>query len=128
MKIRRDFPFQDLIGWQVDEMKDGLAKLSLRIEDRHLSPIGFAHGAVAFSLIDTAMGAAVASTLEGGEFPSTIEISIRYIRAVSGGDLTATAKVLQRTGRIVHLDGTASQGDEMVAMATASYLVSKFKG
>jgi uncharacterized protein (TIGR00369 family) len=127
MKIRRDFPFQELIGWRVDEMGDGRAVLSLDLEEKHLSPIGLAHGAVAFTLIDTAMGAAVVSMLEPGEFPTTIEITIRYLKGISDGTVRAVARTVGRSGQVVQLDAEVSSGEVVVAQASGDFLISKFR-
>lgn len=128
MKVRRDFPFRELIGWEVVEMAGGEAIVSLELNESHLSPIGLAHGGVAFTLLDTAMGAAVYSTLSPGEFPTTIEISVRYLKGVSGGRMRVTGRVVARSGRVAHCEARAQAGDDEVASATGSFLVSRFRG
>ena len=45
-------PFEKLVGIQVQELRDGYAKASLKIGHEHLNSIGLAHGGAIFSLAD----------------------------------------------------------------------------
>ncbi len=89
-----------------------------------MNPNGVSHGAVPFTLMDTAMGAAVMSVLDDGQFCATIEMHTRFLRGVSSGTLTATATVLNAGRRIVHLEArTVDDRDRLVASATSSFAV-----
>lgn len=56
-------PIQDLLGFELDEADEGRAVFSLEPGEQHYNPIGSVHGGVAATLLDSAMGAAVHSTL-----------------------------------------------------------------
>lgn len=127
MNLRKDFPFQELIGWQANEMGNGAARFSLEIREAHLSPIGLVHGAVAYTLCDTAMGAALFSSLSQGEYCTTIEISMRYLKGVSDGMLECLAEVTSKTRRLGHCRAVVTLEGQEVAGATGSFLISKFK-
>ncbi|MGB1727554.1 MAG: PaaI family thioesterase, partial [Ilumatobacteraceae bacterium] len=51
------FPLRDLLGFEL-EMGDGNATATLDVTEMHINPHGSLHGAVPFTMIDTAMGAA----------------------------------------------------------------------
>lgn len=119
------FPFQELVGWEWESMESGVAVLTLALERRHLSPIGLAHGAVAFTLLDTAMGSAVWTTLPEGEICTTIEISIRYLGGMNEGVARCTGRMAARSGRVAHTEGWVEVGGRKVATATGSFLVSR---
>lgn len=65
------------------------------------------------------MGAAVASA--GAEAPVTIEMKVTYLEAGRPGEIRAQAKVRQRGRRITIVEAEVTQGDELVAVALATF-------
>ncbi|MBE7636707.1 hotdog fold thioesterase [Sneathiella sp. P13V-1] len=63
----------------------------------HLNPIGTVHGGYAATLLDSALGCSVHSVLEAGERYTTIDLNVKYIRAMMPG----MGKVIC-TGHVVH--------------------------
>lgn len=104
------FPFRDLVGFTVDTHADG-ATAVVEVGPQHLNPHGVLHGGVAFTLIDTAMGAAAQAAVDDGLWCTTIDIHTRFLRPVTAGRLTAHATVRRRGRRVVHVDGVLSDGD-----------------
>jgi uncharacterized protein (TIGR00369 family) len=85
------------LGLTLDEVKRGRTVFSLVADELHENPMGTMHGGVLATLVDTAMGCAVASTLPADATFTTLELSTRYLRAIT----TATGKV-HAEGRVVH--------------------------
>ena len=117
------FGLQEMLGFTIESI-DGEATATLTIDDVHLNPHGAVHGAVPFTLMDTAMGGAVMSTIDDGRLCATIEMQTRFHRPVAAGTLRATARVTTAGRRIVHLAAeTRDDDDRLVASATASFAV-----
>lgn len=117
------FPLQEHLGFTV-EGSDGSATATIELDERHMNPNDIAHGAVTFTMMDTAMGAAVMSVLDEGSLCATIEIQTRFHRAATTGSLRAEASVLQAGRRIVHLEAkTYDSTDRLIASATGSFAV-----
>jgi len=117
------FPLKEYLGFTI-RRGDGAATASLELDERHLNPNDFTHGAVAFTLMDTAMGAAVMAVIDEGDRCTTIEIHTRFHRGVSGGTLTAEATVMTAGRRVVQLEARTIDGEgRLVASATGSFAV-----
>lgn len=117
------FPLQDFLGFEVHP-GDGAATATLELGEQHMNPNGVAHGSVTFAMMDTAMGAAVMSVLDEAHLCATIEMQTRFHKGVSAGPLTATASVLTKGRRIIHLQAQVTDGAErLIASATASFAV-----
>jgi uncharacterized protein (TIGR00369 family) len=120
-RIREAFasvPYAKLIGLQLGEMKPGEANLHLDIRDELKQNQGVAHGGAVASLIDTAAAFAVVTELESGEHVTTTDLTIHYLRPITSGRLTATARVV-RGGRRLFVLSVQVTNDENVLMATA---------
>src|SRR5690349_1928539 len=74
--------FGNWMGYEVVGIKPGQITISLKIEERHLSPSGAAHGGVLAALVDSAMGFALFTKLPDGAKCSTIEFKINYFSPV----------------------------------------------
>lgn len=117
------FPLQEFLGFTMSK-GDGSATASLDLDAHHRNPNGVAHGAVPFTLMDTAMGAATMSVVREGCFCATIEMHTRFIAAATVGTLTAQATVVSAGKRIVHLEAkTTDATGKLIATATASFAV-----
>jgi len=57
-------PFTAFMGAEVEELREGYARLSLVLEERDNSPNGVMHGGVIMTLMDSALGASL-SALRG---------------------------------------------------------------
>ncbi len=100
----------------------GVARCELIMREALLNPNGVAHGAVAFTMADDAMGYAVHSLLGEGERCASIEIKIHYLRPVRSGRLKAEARVIHLTKRLAFTSCEVANGQgEMVALATGTY-------
>lgn len=118
------FPFMDWMGFHVEVTDDGVGRAAIEIGARHMNPNGVAHGAVAYALIDTAMGGATMAVVEEGKHCATIEIHVRYHRGGRAGRLTAEATVISASRRVVHLEARAIDDEgTLVASATGSFAV-----
>jgi uncharacterized protein (TIGR00369 family) len=111
--------FSDTVGLRLSTSDDGDAVVELEADDRHLNPHGTVHGGAIATLIDSAMGAAVASD---GEAPVTIELKVTYLEPTPAGTVRARAKVRKRGKRItvVECEVTDHEGD-VVALGLGTF-------
>src|SRR5271157_2956722 len=119
-------PIQDLLGFDLVEVSDGTAAFRYQPDARRRNPLGTVHGGVAMTLLDSAAGAAVHSTLSDGCGYTTLETKVNLVRAVrpTTGSLLAEGRVVHRgrtvataESRLVAADGT------LYAHATSTCLI-----
>ena len=99
-------PFIDLIGLRFDERRPGYSRCTLAVSEKHLNPHGVVHGAVAFALADTGMGAALFPTLSPGEICATIEIKISYFKPVVSGALSCVTEIVNRGKKVASMESS----------------------
>ena len=94
-------PIQELLGFALDEADEGRVVFALEPGERHYNPIGSVHGGVAATLLDSAMGAAVHSTLPQGSGYATLEVKFNLVRAITAdtGRVLAEGHVIHGAGR-----------------------------
>lgn len=111
--------FRELLGLQVGELIDGTSTVTLEAEAQHLNTYGSVHGGAIATLVDVAMGGAVAAA--GADAPVTIEMKVTYLEPGRPGRLRADAKVRKRGKRITIVEAEVTQGDELVALALGTF-------
>lgn len=111
------------LGLTLDELAAGRVVFGLRPGQEHLNPLGTVHGGVLSALLDSAMGCAVHSRLPAGVGYTTLQLDVKFVRAIHAGDgalraegvalhvgsrtATAEGRVLDATGRLC-AHGTSS--------------------
>ncbi|MCW2958728.1 MAG: hypothetical protein JWP18_1531 [Solirubrobacterales bacterium] len=92
-----------------------------------LNPIGSVHGGAIATMLDSAVGCAVHTTLQAGVGYTTLELKVNYIRGVRVGDgrLLAEGKVIHRGGTTAIAEGrlTAADDGRLLAFATTTCLI-----
>jgi len=78
-------------------VEPGLARARLEVGPRHINGVGTAQGGAIFTLADFAFAAAANSN---GSMAVAIDVSISFLKAVTGGVLTAEAREEAAAGRI----------------------------
>lgn len=120
----QDFEFARALGLQMVERGDGQCTMAIDIDaQRHFSPHGVAHGGVAYSLADTAMGGALKSVLDEDQWCATIELKFSYHVRVTEGRLTCEAQVLHRGKRIANMDARLYQHGKLVGSANGHFSI-----
>lgn len=120
----QDFHFARTLGLQMVERGDGRCRMAIDIErERHFNPQGVAHGGVAYSLADTAMGGAITSLLDDDFWCATLEIKFNYHVGVREGRLTCDATVLHQGKRVANIDARLFQDDRLVASANGNFAI-----
>lgn len=115
------------VGMHIDEASAGHSRCSLAVQDFHINSTGVVHGGVLFTLADTAMGAAVHSSLEDGEICATIEIKIAYFKPVFEGALVCTALLVNKGKSIASLEASIHQEDVLVSKASGTFSIFRRK-
>jgi acyl-CoA thioesterase len=81
--------FAEALGIQVLEVKDGYAKVSMKVEKNHTNTLGFTHGGAIFSLADYAFAQACNY---GDNVAVAVQVNINFLKpSVEGDTLTAEA-------------------------------------
>jgi acyl-CoA thioesterase len=111
-------PYAKLLGLELGEVRRGQATIQLTVRNDLKQYQGVVHGGAVASLIDTAAAFAVVTELEAGERVTTTDLTVHYLRPVSSGRLSATARIV-RAGRRLFVLSVDVTNDQQALLATA---------
>ena len=113
--------FREHVALEIEPQSDGTSVVAVEAGDSHLNPAGAVHGGVLATMIDVAMGTAVATT--GGQSPVTVSLAVTYLEPGRAGRLEARARVRKRGKRLMVVEAEVVQGDDVVADALGTFSV-----
>jgi uncharacterized protein (TIGR00369 family) len=118
-------PFGVLLGFEPVEVEEGRVVFAVEPDDRHYNPIGSVHGGLAATLIDSATGCAVHSTLPAGVAYTTTDLQVRYVRGITRdtGRILCEGTVVHRGRTIATAQARVTAGDRLLAHGTAGVLI-----
>ncbi len=124
-------PIAELFQMRLVSVGPGEAAFGCTPDESAYSPIGAVHGGLVCTLLDSALGCAVQSTLPAGVGYTSIEISVRYLRPVHAGigEIIATGRVIKPGRRVSFAEGEVRDAaGKLVATAASSFLVFPLTG
>src|SRR5262249_3362086 len=100
-------PISELLGFHLTEVEQGRAVFEGIPEFHHYNRIGTVHGGFAATLLDSALGCAIFSTIEKGDGWTTLELKFNLVPSADEGHRARTR------GRSRHASRThaTSEGD-----------------
>lgn len=113
--------FTQMVGLELISLDQEGCTMQLEITAQHFNTTARVHGGVIFTLLDSAMGAAVYARLDAHEATATIECKINYTRAVTGGVVECRAKVVHAGTRTMVVDGEVWQDGALVAKCLGTF-------
>ncbi len=119
-------PIQALLGFDLSDVGDGSAVFVCTPNAQMRNPMGSVHGGIAMTLLDSAAGAAVHTTLAPGQAYATLETKVNLVRAITTdtGQVRAEGKVVYRGGRVATAEARLTDGsDSLLAHATSTCLI-----
>ncbi len=91
------------------------------------NPIGVVHGGFAMTMLDSAMGCAVHTTLAVGEAYTTLEAKVNFVRPITmeTGPVRCEGTVIHRGGKIATAEGRliAERTGKLLAHGTTTCMV-----
>lgn len=115
-----------LIGFELVEVSEGYAVLTVLPDERHSNGIGIAHGGLAATLLDSATGCAINTMMPAGRIFTTLEMKINYVRPVRSGAglLRCEARVIHAGSRVATAEGRVTGADgKLYAHGTATCML-----
>lgn len=106
--------FHKSVGFAVDPSGTGagVCVVGGEVKARHLNINGVVHGGVYATILDTAMGGAVVTTLREDEVTATTSLYIEFLRpAVKGARVRARGEVVRRGRHLAFVEGNLYDGD-----------------
>jgi uncharacterized domain 1 len=114
-------PIASLMNMRVVAADTGSTTFECEPDESHYNPIGTVHGGLVCTLLDSAVGCAVQTTLPQGQGYTSIEIKVNYLRPIHAhtGTLRCVGTV-SKPGRRVAFAEASVMDAQGVLLATAS--------
>jgi uncharacterized protein (TIGR00369 family) len=95
-------PIARLMNMRGGTFSHGRARFEAEPTADHLNPLGGVHGGFAATVLDSALGCAIHTTLPAGASYGTVDLHITYIKAIAPetGPVIAEAEVMSSGKRI----------------------------
>lgn len=119
-------PIAELVGFIPVSVEPGIAVFQGTPGFQHYNPSGSVHGGYAATLLDTAVGCAIHSTLPAGKGFTTLELKVNYIRGMTDktGPVRAEGKVITVGGQVAVAEGRITDANgKLYAFATTTCLI-----
>jgi uncharacterized protein (TIGR00369 family) len=115
------------LDFALSEVAEGRVVVSGTPGEHLYNPIGSVHGGVAATLLDSAMGCAVQTTLPAGTGYTTLELKVNFVRGLTAqsGPVRCEGEVVHRGGTVATAEGRIWEQDtgKLVAHATTTCLI-----
>ena len=102
-------PITDALDYELTVVEPGFVVFEIEPKEFHYNPIGTVHGGFAATLLDSALGCAIFTTLAKGESWTTLELKLNFVRPLSKDTGTVEAE-----GRIIHRGRTVATAEGTV--------------
>ena len=119
-------PIGALMGFTGGSAEQGRVPFLCTPDESVYNPIGVVHGGLVCTLLDSALGCAVHTTLPVGTAYTSLELKVSYLRPVTrdSGQLVTVGTVTKPGRRAAFAEGTVRDGTgRLVATATSTLLV-----
>jgi uncharacterized protein (TIGR00369 family) len=118
-------PIATLLGFDLVEVDEGRVVFTAVPGPEHYNPIGMVHGGLAATLIDSAAGCAVHTTLPVGTGYTTTDVQVRFVRPITRdtGRIECIGEVVHRGRTLVTAEARVVAGERLLAHGTASLLI-----
>jgi uncharacterized protein (TIGR00369 family) len=119
-------PISELMGFRLVLAEPGRAVFEMEPGPQHYNPIGSVHGGIALTLLDSAMGCAVHTTLGPGVGYTTLEVKTNFVRPISAdtGVIRCEGVVLHAGSRIATAEGKLTDANgKLLAHGTTTCLI-----
>jgi uncharacterized protein (TIGR00369 family) len=123
---RPQAPMCATLGFHLAAVADGYARFDGLPEFRHYNPIGTVHGGFAATLLDSALGCAVFSTMARGEAWTTLEFKVNLVRPIDKdtGPVAAEGRIVHRGRNVATAEGALKdRGGKLYAHASTTCMV-----
>ncbi len=124
-------PMCATLGFHLAEVEEGRAVFEGLPEFRHYNPIGSVHGGLHATLLDSALGCAIFSTLAKGEAWTTLELKINFVRPISKGTgrIRAEGRIIHRGRQVATSEGDVrDSAGKLYAHASTTCMIFPAKG
>lgn len=119
-------PIASTLGFTVLEVESGRVVFGLEPAEYHFNPIGSVHGGVFATLLDSAAGCAVHSSLPAGTSYTSLDLAVKFLRGLGAGSGPVRCE-----GLVVHLGGRTALAEarlydgagRLCAHATSSCMI-----
>lgn len=100
-------PMGVALGFKLVHVEAGLVRFEGWPDEYQYNPMGTVHGGWSATLLDSAMGSAVMSTLDEKTAYTTMDFTVHLVRALTNetGPVVAEGKVVHRGGRAATAEG-----------------------
>jgi len=114
-------PIAAAMNFGLTEVEAGRAVFRGLPGERHLNPLGSVHGGWAATLLDSALGCAVHSTLDKGEAYTTVEFKVNLTRPITPktGEVVCEGRVIHKGRTLAVSEATLKDKDgKLLAFGT----------
>ena len=118
-----------LMNMRLVEVEEGRAVFAVEPDERHYNGLGIAHGGLAATLLDSALGCAINTVMPAGRVFTTLEMKINYVRPMrrETGEVRCEAEVLHAGSRVATAEGRiVDASGKLYAHGTATCML--FRG
>ena len=119
-------PIAMLMDIRLTEVARGRAVFTGVPQEFHYNPLGSVHGGYGATLLDSAMGCAVHSTLNAGDIYTTLEFKINFLRALTHetGMVRGIGTVINEPRTTALAEGRIEDGEgKLYAFATTTCVI-----
>ena len=119
-------PMAKLMDIRLTTIDKGKAIFTGTPQEFHYNPLGTVHGGFGATLLDSAMGCAVHSTLDAGDIYTTLEFKINFMRALTHatGEVKGIGTVINATRTTAVAEGRIEDASgKLYAFATTTCVI-----
>jgi uncharacterized protein (TIGR00369 family) len=120
-------PIAVVMNFAITDVSEGRAVFEGEPGEEHYNPIGVVHGGYASTLLDSALGCAVHTTLDAGVAYTTLTLEAKFLRPITRdtGRVRAEAEVVHRGRTQATAEGrlVSVQSGKLLASGTSTCLI-----
>jgi acyl-CoA thioesterase len=125
-QLAREMPFYNHLGMHLTRLGTGRAEIRINVTRRLTQDAGVAHGGVAATLIDSAVGLALYTMLDAEEFITTVELKVNFTAPAQLGLLKASGQIIHKGKRIAVGEAEVKdQKKRLIAKGLVTYIIMK---